>query len=88
MIIKPHDLDFAVVGHCSVCGQGRQFVARENSTGALFVYCEECEAEWNSPADASQTQMATHGMYTTCTLVRVNELLDHDWFQYIVNTGR
>ncbi len=46
----------AVVGFCPVSGQGRQLVARENSTKRLFIYCNESEADWDSPSGAKEVQ--------------------------------
>ncbi len=75
----------AVVGFCPVCGQGRQLVAQENPTKRLFIYCEECEAEWDSPSDAKQVQLATRDKYGACTLVGVEEVREHPWFSSVIN---
>lgn len=80
-----HDSEFAEVGYCPICGQGRQFVAREDAAGRLFVYCEECESEWDSPSDARRIELATHGKYVSCSLVRVEELREHKWFASVIN---
>ena len=77
--------DIAVVGFCPLCGQGRQLVAREDSTKRLFVYCEECEAEWESPSDAKGIELATRDKYGFSTLVTPDELRDHKWFSSILN---
>jgi formate dehydrogenase maturation protein FdhE len=87
MIPFPHDSDIAVVGYCPICGQGRQFVARDASTGTMFVYCEECESEWDSPAHARSVEHASQGKYTLSSPVSVFELRWHDWFANIINKG-
>lgn len=77
--------DIAVVGFCPLCGQGRQLVARENSTKRLFVCCEECEAEWDSPSDAKAIELATRDKYGASTLVTIDELREYQWFSIILN---
>jgi hypothetical protein len=79
------DRDIAFVGFCPVCGQGRQLVARESSTSRLFVYCEECEAEWDSPSDAKEIALATRDRYGPCTLVGIDDLREHQWLSSVLN---
>ncbi len=81
------DYDIAYVGVCPYCGQGRQFVARENSTERLFILCEECEAEWDTPSDARDVNLITLDKYGACSFVGVDELREHPWFPSVVNQG-
>lgn len=79
--------EIAEVGFCRICSQGRQQVAREKSTGQFFILCEECEAEWDSPTSAQDPDLATRDRYGPCTMVRVDDLRQHPWFDSVKNKG-
>lgn len=71
--------NYAAIGTCIICGQGRLIIAKERSSGSLFIVCEECESEWHSPEASKSIDTATrdaHGQYTL--LVR-EDLDDHPW---------
>jgi hypothetical protein len=79
--------EIAVVGHCPICSQGNQWVACEKATNNLFVYCHECEAEWDSPADARESSLSSRDKYGPCRPVRVEDLREHPWFTFVLNKG-
>jgi len=63
----------AWVGLCPICSQGRQIISRENATGKLFILCQECDAEWQSPddlRDSTKSSRYTLGPSTFVTLDR------------------
>src|SRR5207245_10505394 len=62
-----HDADIVVVGYCGICGQGRHFVAKANTTGAYLVYCEECGFRWESPSAAKDPGLAFPPRETAAT---------------------
>ena len=71
--------DLAWIAECRICGQGRVAVARENSTGALFLMCEECESEWESPGDVKAIAKATRDRFGPATFVERGDLVGHPW---------
>ena len=77
--------DYAIIGYCAVCGQGRQFVARETSTAISYVCCEDCESEWASPVDAKDFQSALQKRHGASTYVTIGELRRHSWFDNVLN---
>ena len=77
--------NFALVGYCKVCGQGRQFIARELSSASLYVVCEDCEAEWNCPSDASMVGRALTTQHGQSEFVEVWEIAGHPWATEIMN---
>lgn len=85
MTTEVHDPNNASVGFCPVCRQGRQVIASECSTGNLFVYCEECESEWDSPLQCQDVFLAHRDRFGTCTFLTSEELREHAWFEYVMN---
>ncbi len=77
--------DIAVVGFCPICGQGRQFIARELSSGELFVMCEDCESEWDDPQRADDLSAALSSDHGRSDFVTVKEMQEHSWFALIQN---
>lgn len=71
--------DYAIVGSCAVCGQGRLIVAKECSTGCLYVLCEECESEWESPVDCQKVELATHDERGRSELLEREDVMAHPW---------
>jgi hypothetical protein len=82
-----HDWEIAVVGHCPICGQGRQWVVTDNLTSDMYVCCEECEAEWKSPKDAPDPALASRDQFGPYSPVRVADLRNHPWFAFVINKG-
>lgn len=80
------DWEIAAVGICPIC-QGSLQVYRENSTGRLFVGCDECLSEWDSPGGAPNMECALRDQYAPCSPVSVDELREHEWFASVINKG-
>ena len=75
--------NYAVVGLCSICGQGRLIVAREDSSGALYVLCANSEAEWHSPEDMKNIKAATRDIFGRSTLLAREEVEEHPWARFL-----
>jgi hypothetical protein len=83
---KTNPVDCAVVGCCPICTQGRQLIVRGKLAGELFVYCEECESRWASPADAKNPdKVLLPWTVVPWSSVSVDELCDTEWFSYVIN---
>jgi hypothetical protein len=82
-----YDWEIAVVGTCPACGQGRQWIVREKTTGKMFVSCEECFAQWETPAHRGPQDVLLQEKYGAFAGVRVDELREHSWFWYVTNKG-
>jgi len=79
------NLTYAIVGYCPVCGQGRQFITKDDKTGQLFVSCEDCESEWDSPMAAKRSSEATRDQHVAASFVSIDELKGHEWEAEIIN---
>jgi hypothetical protein len=75
--------NYATVGTCPICGQGRLIVARDDSSRELYVLCEECEAEWSSPEVSQSIDAATRDIHGQSTLLECEELLGHPWSAFL-----
>ncbi len=75
--------NFAWVGQCPVCGQGRQVIARENDTGKMYVVCEECESEWQNPEDAQAKKPASRDLFGRSTYLTREEIASHPWEEFL-----
>jgi hypothetical protein len=80
-----NECDYAYVGFCRICGQGRLFVLRDNVTGDLYVMCEDCESEWLSPSEALNLGSSLKDTHGASTNINVQELEDHEWLEYVTN---
>jgi hypothetical protein len=74
---------FAAIGTCPLCGQGRLIIARDNALGDLYVLCEECESEWDSPEQATSIGAATHDVHGRSTFLDRDELGGHPWQRFL-----
>jgi len=76
---------YAVVGNCRLCGQGRLIVAKETTTSDLYILCEECESEWESPdatVDSAKATLMKHGQ---STLLTREDLATHAWRRFLIS---
>ena len=76
--------NYAAVGECPVCHQGRTLIGREDVTGTLFVICEECESEWASPDDAKMPERSSLGRFSKYTVLERDEVAGHPWSAALV----
>ncbi len=45
-------------GECPICRQGKLLAVKRVSTGQLFIMCDDCESQWQSPDDARSFENA------------------------------
>jgi len=79
------DIDYALVGDCPICGQGRQFITKERHTDEYYVMCEDCESEWVSPVECdsiNKVRRENHGPSDFVTLTSINL---HSWKEHVKN---
>jgi hypothetical protein len=81
--MKNDHKNYAWIGICPICGQGRQIIARENRTGKFHVLCEDCESEWRSPQEARDINSASRGTFAETTLLTRDELAEHPWSVFL-----
>ncbi len=75
--------NYAAIGVCPVCSQGRRIIARETSSERLYVMCEECESEWPSPDVSGSLDAATRDVYGASTLLEREDLALHPWREFL-----
>lgn len=75
--------NYAAIGTCPVCSQGRLIIARDETSGLLYVLCEECESEWATPEQSARIEGATRDCHGRSTLLEREELDGHPWKAYL-----
>lgn len=70
---------------CPVCGQGRVLVAVEKDGHSLFVFCEDCESEWNEPGESRDASSATRDRHTFSHCLQPDELVGYQWYPLVLN---
>lgn len=73
----------AMIGVCPVCNQGRLLIARDKRTGADYVACEDCEAEWEDPTASQNVNQATRGRFGESVFLSIEEVSCHPWKEFI-----
>jgi len=74
--------NLAMIGVCPVCSQGRLLVAKEKSSGVLYIACEDCESEWLNP-ESCKVESATHDTFGPSEFLDLEELDKHPWKAFI-----
>jgi hypothetical protein len=74
-----------IVGElCPFCEQGQQVIFKKASTGKVFIYCDECEAEWEDIEKISDKGSRTH-TFEPARPATTSDLENHPWRQKILN---
>jgi hypothetical protein len=81
--MKDPAINYAWINQCPVCRQGRVIIAKENSSGRMFLLCEECDSEWKSPAEFLAKQPASRDKFSEATFLARDEVADHPWAAYL-----
>ena len=77
--------EYKQISSCPICRQGMVEIVKECSTGILFLLCDECEAEWDSPEDIGVYGKGSRQKYGRVTAPTECEISDRDWTEYILN---
>jgi hypothetical protein len=75
--------NYAWIGICPVCSQGRQIIARENRSEVLYVLCEDCESEWRMPQEARDIGRVSRDTFTESTLLTREDLGEDPWRAFL-----
>jgi hypothetical protein len=76
--------NYASIGVCRICSQGRLVITRDDESGILYIRCEECESEWVSPEQSRSLDAATQGVHGRSTMLDRAEVLEHPWSRFLV----
>ncbi len=71
------------VGSCPVCHQGILQIVKDGKLEKLYIYCDECEAEWDNPKDAISGVNGSRGKYGKLSLPEYDEIVQLGWNKYI-----
>jgi len=72
------------IGVCEVCKQGCLEIVKEHGTDTLFIYCNECEAEWKTPEEAIQNKNGSRFKYGKVIEPTYDEINAINWGKYIL----
>ncbi len=77
---------YAVVNEvCPICGQGRVLVAATSGSSESFVFCKDCESEWNHPDEIHDAELATRDRHAFSRYLHPGELMEYPWDCHILN---
>ncbi|MBB6401909.1 hypothetical protein HNP92_001214 [Methanococcus maripaludis] len=71
------------VAWCPFCDQGWVVIAKELNTGELYLFCEECELEWDDPKNITKNN-GTRDKYGRITLPSIEDIREKGWEDYII----
>jgi hypothetical protein len=72
-------------GWCPFCNQGWQVVERRRNVQGLFIHCQECMLDWDSPETAKAPNLGVFQKYDSEGYATREDLLAHGWSQYVKN---
>ena len=72
------------VSWCPVCRQGWIKIAKEKDSKKLFIYCEECEIEWDSPEYIKNENAGYFGKYGKAESPTYEEIVRNDWHRFLL----
>ena len=72
------------IGSCPICKQGMLEILKEKKTGRLFISCDECEADWETPREALSNQGATRFHYDLADSTTPQEIETTGWLKYLI----
>ena len=72
------------IGYCPICRQGLLEIVKEKTTDKLFIYCDECEAEWETPANAVNNVNGSRNKYGEIVEATETEIATKKWQDYVI----
>lgn len=71
------------IGSCPLCKQGYLEIVKEQETNVLFICCDECMGEWESPEDALLKRNGSRLKFGKVVEPTFEEICSVNWQQYI-----
>ena len=71
------------IGVCKICHQGYLQIVKDIETNQLYVYCDDCEAEWSNPEDAILYHNGSREKYGLISYPNYDEICNIGWEKYI-----
>jgi hypothetical protein len=71
------------ISTCTECEQGWIVIVKEISSNKLFVYCNECEAEWATPKEFFLGRHCSRFKFSKVTEPSYSEITKIGWDRYI-----
>jgi hypothetical protein len=75
-----------VLERCPVCGQGRVLIAVTPPPKNMFVICEDCESEWDSPEAACAALHPVRDQYPFIRFAALDDVEMHSWRVCVLRT--
>lgn len=72
-----------MIGVCKICHQGYLQIVKDIETNQLYVYCDDCEAEWSNPEDAILCHNGSREKYGLISYPNYDEICNIGWEKYI-----
>ncbi len=72
------------ISWCPTCNQGWVTIVKEIETQKLFLYCWECETEWNKPQDVKDINIGTHDQYGRIEEPSYEDIQKKNWEGFII----
>lgn len=70
---------------CPICRSGWIIIAKEIETEKLFLYCKECESEWDNPLALIKRLTPTHEKYSLAESATFEEIRQIIWHKYLLS---
>ena len=65
------------IGNCKICKQGILEIVKEEKTNKLFIYCDECEAEFENPENALEGKNGIRYKHDKMKYPTLEEIKEH-----------
>lgn len=72
------------IAWCPVCRAGWVIVVRDTKTKMLFLYCKECESEWDEPLAIIEHAIPTREKYGLAEVANLEEIRQRGWHKFIL----
>ena len=67
------------IGRCQICNQGLLEIVKDEELYKIYICCDECEAEWDTPLDALNHRNGTRRKYGKVVYPSLDEVQEKKW---------
>lgn len=80
---KVDNQSYYKIASCPICKQGYLEIVKELKTGKIFICCDECEIEWETPEEAIEGKNGSRFKYGKVIEPTMNEIYTLSWEKFI-----
>ena len=73
------------IAWCPMCNQGWVNIVKDRITKELFLCCQECESEWDTPKEINESNVLPFNTHLQYETPKEEDIVNKNWLKYVID---